>query len=98
MGKDNNISIFAITLIEHNVTLTQHKQSGALQFISPQDDDELIDYGSDLLALDKTKDEQIFNSVNQILRTRKVYDKNQSKRPPPDRQNMFSNAVNMSGS
>ena len=37
----------------------------------------------DLLALDKMKDGEIFNSINQILNTGNVHGKNQPKRPPP---------------
>ena len=69
---------------EHNVTLTKNKKSAVLQFLSPQDEEELIEIGPDLLALDKRKDGEIFNSVNQILNTVKVHGKNQPKRPPPD--------------
>ena len=84
VGKENNISIIAINLSEHNVTITKNKQIAVFQFLSPQDEEELIEIGPDLLALDKMKDGEIFNSVNQILSTGKVHGKSQPKRPPPD--------------
>ena len=83
VGKVNNLSIIASNLNEHNVTLTKNKQIGIFQFLSPQDEEELIEIGPDLLALDKLKDGEIFNSVNQIYSTGKVHCKNQPKRPPP---------------
>ena len=84
VGKDNNISIIAINLNEHNITITKNKHIAVFQFLSPQDEEELIEIGRDLLALDKMKDGEFFNSVNQILSTGKVHGKNQPKRPPPD--------------
>ena len=44
----------------------------------------MIEIGPDPLALDKMKDGEIFNSINQILSTGNVHGKNQPKRPPPD--------------
>ena len=69
---------------EHNVTLTKNKQIAVFQFLSPQDEEKLIEFGPDHLAWDKMKDEEFFNSINQILSTGKVHGKNQLKRPPPD--------------
>ena len=83
VGKDN-ISIIAINLNEHNVTITKNKQIAVFQFLSPQDEKELIEIDPDLLALDKMKDGEFFNSINQILSTGKVHGKKQPKRPPPD--------------
>ena len=83
VGKDN-ISIIAINLNEHNVTIAKNKHIAVFQFLSPQDEEELIGIGPYLLAWDKMKDGEIFNSVNQILSTGKVHGKNQPKRPPPD--------------
>ena len=84
VAKENNISIIAITLNEHNVTITKNKQIAVFQFLPPEDGEELIEIGPDLLALDKIKDGEIFNSINEILSTRNVHGKNQPKRPPPD--------------
>ena len=84
VGKDNNISFIAIILNEHNITLAKNKQIAVFQFISPQGEEELIQSGPDLLALDKLKDGEKFNSVNQILSTGKIHGKNQPKRPTPD--------------
>ena len=69
---------------KHNVTLTKIKRIAVSQFPSPQDEEELIEIGPDLLCLDRMKDEEFFNSINQILSTEKVHGKNQPKRPPPD--------------
>ena len=84
VGKDNNISIIAINLNKHNVTLTKNKRLAVFQFLSPQDKEELIEFGPDLLVLDKMKDGEIFNSLNQILSAGKVHGKNQLKRPPTE--------------
>ena len=67
---------------EHNVTLTKNKQIAVFQFLSPQEEEELVEIGPDLLALEKMKDGEFFNSVNQILSTGKVHGKNQPKSPP----------------
>ena len=42
VGKDNNISIVAINLKEQNVTITKNEQIAVFQFLSPQDEQELI--------------------------------------------------------
>ena len=57
-GKDNNISNIAINLNEHNVTITKKKPIVVFQFLSPQEEQDLIDIGPDLLALDKMKDRE----------------------------------------
>ena len=54
VGKDN-ISIIAINLNEHNVTLTKNKQIGVFLFLSPQDEEEFTEIGANLLVLDKMK-------------------------------------------
>ena len=54
------------------------------QFLSPKDEEELIEFGPENLALDKMKDGKIFNSINRIMSTGKVHGKNQPKHPPPD--------------
>ena len=56
VGKDNNISNIAINLNEHNVTITKKKPIAVFQFLPPQEEQDLIDIGPDLLALDKLKD------------------------------------------
>ena len=84
VGKDNNISNIAINLNEHIVTITKNKHFAFFQFLSPQDEEELIEIGPDLLALDNLKDGEIFKSVNQILSIGEKHGKNQPKRPPPD--------------
>ena len=84
VSKDNNISNIAINLNEHNTTLTKNKQIAVFHFLPPQDEEELIEIGPGLLALDKMKAGEIFNTVNQILSTGKVHGKNQPNRPPPN--------------
>ena len=66
------------------MTLTKNKQIAVFKFLSPQDEEEIVEIGRALLALGKMKDGENFNNVNQILSTGKVRGKNQPKRPPPD--------------
>ena len=54
--EDNNISIIAFNLNKHIVTLAENKQIAVFQFLSPQEEEELIEIGPDLLALDTMKD------------------------------------------
>ena len=84
VGKDSNISILAISLNELKVTLPKNKQIAVFQFLSPQDEEDMIEIGPDRLTLDRMKDGEIFNNVNQFLSTGKIHGKDQPTRPPPD--------------
>ena len=58
--RDNIVSILAIDLNDHAVTFTKNKEVAVFEFFSPQEEEELIEIGPELLALDKMKDGEIF--------------------------------------
>ena len=74
----------AINLNDHVITLPKNKQIAVFQFLSPQEEEDLIEIGPELLALDKMKDGTVLNGINQIICTGKNDGKNQPKRPPPE--------------
>ena len=84
VGKDKTISILAIHLNEHAITFTRNKQVAVFQFLSPQEEAELFEIGTDILALDKMKNGEIFRKINQPMRVGKTRGGRQPKRPPPE--------------
>ena len=53
VGKVNTVSILAINLKDHAKTFTKNKQVAVFQFLSPQDEEELIEVGPEFLALNE---------------------------------------------
>ena len=71
VGNDNMVSILALNLNDHSITFPKNKQVAVFQFLSPQDEDKLIEIRLELLALDKLKNGELLNQINQCLRVRK---------------------------
>ena len=84
VGKDNMISILALNLNDHSITFPKNKQVAVFQFLSPQEEEKLIEIGPELLALDKMKNGELLNQINQILGVRNNRSSRQPKRPSPE--------------
>ena len=99
VGKDNTVSILAINLNDHAITFTKNKQVAVFQFLSPQEEEEIIEIGPDILAPDKMKNGEIFREINQLMRVGKTRGGRQPKRPPPEYDKILvSHTRNMSNS
>ena len=59
-------------------------QVAVFQFLSPQEEEKLIEIGPELLALDKMKNGELLNQINQLLRVRNNRSSRQPKRPSPE--------------
>ena len=66
VGKDNTVSMLALNLNDHSITVPKNKQVAVFQFLSPQKEEKLIEIGPELLALDKMKNGEILNQINQL--------------------------------
>ena len=84
VGKDNMVSILALNLNHHSLTFPKNKQVAVFQFLSPQEEEKQIENGPELLALDKKKNGEVLNHINQILRVRNNRRLRQPKRPLPE--------------
>ena len=84
VGKENMVSILALNLNDHSITFPKNKQVAVFQFLSPQEEEKLIEIGPELLALDKMKNGELLNQINQILRVRNNRSSRQPKRPSPE--------------
>ena len=84
VGKDNIVSILALNLNDHSITFPKNKQVAVFQILSPQEEEKLIDIGPELLALDKMKNGELLNQINQFLRVRNNRSSRQPKRPSPE--------------
>ena len=84
VGKVNTVSILAIILNDHAITFTKDKQVAVFHFLSPQDEEELIEVGPEILALNKRKNGEVLREINQLLRVGKTRGGRQLKRPPPE--------------
>ena len=84
VGRDNMVSILALNLNDHSITFPKNKQVAVLQFLSPQEEEKLIEIGPELLALDKMKNGEILNQINQLLRGGNNRGIKQPKRPLPE--------------
>ena len=84
VGKDNMVSILALNLNHHSITFPKNKQVAVFQFLSPQEEEKLIEIGPELLAFDKMKNGEILNQINQLLRVRNNRGLRQPKRPLPE--------------
>ena len=84
VGKDNMVSILAPNLNHHSITFLKNKQVAVFEFLSPQEEEKLIEIGPELLALDEMKNGEILNQINQLLRVRNNRGLRQPKRPLPE--------------
>ena len=84
VGKDTMVSILALNLNDHSITFPKNKQVAVFQFLSPQEEEKLIEIGPELLALDKMKNGEILHQINQLLRVRNNRGIRQPKRPLPE--------------
>ena len=84
VGKDNMVSILALSLNDHSITFPKNKQVAVFQFLSPQEEKILIKIGPELLALDKMKSGEILNQINQRLPVRDNRSSRKSKPPSPE--------------
>ena len=89
VGKDNMVSILALNLNDHSITFPKKKQVAVLQFLSPQEEKKLIEIGPELLALDKMKNGDILNQINQLLQVRNNRSSRQPKRPSPEYEKIW---------
>ena len=62
------VTILALNLNDHSITFPKNKQVVVFQFLSPQEEEELIEIGPELLALNKMKNREILNRMNQLMR------------------------------
>ena len=84
VGKDNMVSILALNLNDHSITFPKNKQVAVFQFLSPREEEKLIEIGPEVLALAKMKNGGILNQINQLLRVRKNRGIRQPKCPLPE--------------
>ena len=84
VGKDNMVSILALNLNDHSKTFPKNKQVAVFQFLSPEEEEKLIEIGAELLALDKMKNCELLNHINQLLRVGNNKSSRQPKRPSPE--------------
>ena len=89
VGKDNIVPILAINLNDHAITFTENKQVAVFQFLSPQEEEELIEIGPDILALDRMKNGEFFRGINQLMRVGKTRGGRLRKRPPLDYEKIW---------
>ena len=83
VGKDNMVSMLALNLNDHSITFPKNKQVAVFQFLSPQEEEKLIEIGPELLALDKMKNGELLNHINELLRVRNNRSSRQPKSPSP---------------
>ena len=84
VGKDNLVSILAINLNDHAITFPKNKQVAVFQFLSPQEEDELIEIGPEILALNKLKNGELLHEISPLMRVGKIKGGKQPKCPPPE--------------
>ena len=89
VGKDKIISILALNPNDHTITFPKNKQVAIFQFLSPQEEEKLIEIGPELLALDKMKNDELLNQINQLLRVRNNRSSRKLKRPSPEYDNAW---------
>ena len=65
------VTILALNLNDHGVTIPKNKEIAVLQFLSPQEEEDLIEFGPRLIALNKMKNGEILKEINQLLRVGK---------------------------
>ena len=84
VGKHNMVCILALNLSDHSITFPKNKQLAVFNFLSSQEEEKLIEIGPKLLALDKTKNGELLNQLNQFLRVRNNRSSRQPKRLSPE--------------
>ena len=84
VGKDNTVSVLTVILNDRAMTFTKNKQVAVFQFLSQQDEEELIEIGSELLALNKKKKGKVLREINQLMRVGETRAGKQPKRTPPE--------------
>jgi len=67
---NNMVSILALNLNDHSIAFPKNKRIAVFQFLSPQEEEELIEIGPELLSLNQMKNREILNQMNQLLRVR----------------------------
>ena len=82
--KDKIFSILAINLIDHAIPFTKNKHVAVFQLLFPQEVEEIIEFGPQLLALDKLKDGDVFREDNQHMRVGEARRKGEPKHSPPE--------------
>ena len=55
VGKGNMVTILPLNLNDHGVTIPKSKEIAVFQFLSPQEQEALIEIGSELIAEQKEK-------------------------------------------
>ena len=78
------VSILALNLDDLSITFPKNKQAAVFQFLSPQEEGKRIEIGPELLTLDKMKNGELLNQINQLLRVRNNRSSRQPKRPSPE--------------
>ena len=88
-GKNNTVSILAIKLNDHALTFTKKIRVAVFQFLSRQDENELIVVGPETLALNKMRDGDGLHEMKKLLRVGKTKRGREPKRPPPEYDNIW---------
>ena len=78
------MSILALNRNDHYITFPKNKHVTVFQFPSPQEEEELIKIGPELLSLDKMKNREFLDQLNKFLRVRNNRGFRQPKNPPTD--------------
>ena len=81
VGNDNMVSILAVNAHDHSITFPKKKQVAVSQFLFPKEEEKLIETGAKLLTLNGTKNGEVLNQINQLLRVGKNRRVRQPKRP-----------------
>ena len=89
VGKGNMVTILALNLNDHGVTIPRNKEIAVFQFLSPQEEEDSIEIGPELIALNKMKNGEILKEINQLLRVGKNSGGKQPTRPPPDYEKIW---------
>ena len=84
VGKNKKAPVLAINLNEQAISFSKNKIKASFHFPSPQDEGDLIKISPNVLSLDKKKNGEILNKLNQILQVSKMKGKKQLSRPPPE--------------
>ena len=84
VGKNNMVSILALNFNDHSITFPRNKQVAVFELLSPEEEEKLIETGPELLALDKMKNGELLNHINQLLRVRNNRSSRQPKCPSPE--------------
>ena len=78
------VSILALNLNDHSITIPKNKQVAVFQFLSPQEEEKLIEIGPEILAIAKMKNGKLLNQINKLLRVGNNRGIRQLKCPLPE--------------